>query len=543
MSKILKFKKMGGLLLGTALLLSACSSGANNPGNSATKAPDKVESEKRGSISVSIYDRGSVPPEQGTIDKNSWTKWVNDNGPADVKFIPVPRWESREKFNVMFASGNAPDVIFEYDTSYRNELISQKQLMPLNELIEEHSVEYKELLNKYPIMRKVTTRPDGNIYEFARLNGQGINHLYIIRTDWLEKVGMEAPKTTDDLYQVAEAFVKQDPDGNNKADTLSMNVTFVGDQMLSNMFQAVNYKVQDDQLVPTWENKIAKNNFVKKLYDNGMIDKDFLTDKNGEKSKQDFINGKLGIYGSNGGEAYATLKALRANDPNAKFAVIGLPASEFGQFGPVVNNPIQAIAAVNANTKDPVAVIKYMDFLNKRSTMMTLNFGMEGEHYNLDGEGVPILVDLEKSKKEVDFMGDLRMSNSAAVLGDISHLRYKMNLNDPFDAEYLELYTAAEKLYLNPDAPMADFTHGEHAPSLPKDLQLIVTNTSEQMTSYSQQALIGGNKYTVEQAIADSKSFWEKAGGLKVDEWYADWYANNKENAILTKDIYSVKID
>ena len=75
----------------------------------------------------------------------------------------LPR-AKREKYNVLFASGDAPDLIFEYDTKYRNSLISQKQLMPLNELIEEHSVEYKALLEEYPILRKVTTRDDGNIY-------------------------------------------------------------------------------------------------------------------------------------------------------------------------------------------------------------------------------------------------------------------------------------------------------------------------------------------------------------------------------------------
>jgi putative aldouronate transport system substrate-binding protein len=66
-------------------------------GGGAGQAP-----EKRGSITVSLYDRGSVPADEGTMDNNRWTKWVNENGPVDVKYVTVPRWESIQKFNVMF---------------------------------------------------------------------------------------------------------------------------------------------------------------------------------------------------------------------------------------------------------------------------------------------------------------------------------------------------------------------------------------------------------------------------------------------------------
>ncbi len=33
-----------------------------------------------------------------------------------------------------------------------------------------------------------------------------------IRQDWLDNLGLEAPRTWDELVAVAEAFVKEDPD-------------------------------------------------------------------------------------------------------------------------------------------------------------------------------------------------------------------------------------------------------------------------------------------------------------------------------------------
>lgn len=543
------------ILVGT-MLLAGCS-GANgsnssssgageNPSNVAEKTKEKETPEVRGKISVSLYDRGSIPAEEGTMDNNRWTRWLGENGPANLKFVTVPRWESKEKFNVLFASASAPDLIFEYDTGYRNELINQKQLMPLNDLIEEHSVEYKAMLEKYPILKKVATREDGNMYEFGRLNGLVTNHALYVRQDWLDNLGLSIPKTVDEFYTVAEAFVKQDPDRNGKNDTLAIGVTGAAGAVLNGMFQNVGYKVQDGTLVRTWENAVASNEFVKKLYDNGLIDKDFLTDNKGEKANQDFISGKLGFFGANGGASspgYRVFEALKKNFPNAKVVAMELPASQFGQFSPVINNPAQATASVNANAKDPVAIMKYVDFLVRESTTHTLNFGLEGEHYQLGDNGCPKLIDSEKNKKELDWNGDLRMLVSPALFGPCGHFSNQLDLNNPIDQEFMEIIKQAEAAYLNPVRPMADYTHVEYMPSLPKDLQLIVTNTNEQLASFYQKALIGGAKYSVEQASKDAQAFWEKAGGKQVEQWYADWYKNSSKNAILAKDMYEIKID
>ncbi len=45
-----------------------------------------------------------------------------------------------------------------------------------------------------------------------------------IRKDWREKLNMPEPKTWEDVRKLAEAFTKQDPDGNGKADTFGMAI-------------------------------------------------------------------------------------------------------------------------------------------------------------------------------------------------------------------------------------------------------------------------------------------------------------------------------
>ncbi|GJM77404.1 hypothetical protein HMSSN036_96200 [Paenibacillus macerans] len=54
-----------------------------------------------------------------------WTKWIHENGPVNVKFVAIPRWESQSKLNVLLASGSAPDLIFEFGISIRNQLLTR----------------------------------------------------------------------------------------------------------------------------------------------------------------------------------------------------------------------------------------------------------------------------------------------------------------------------------------------------------------------------------------------------------------------------------
>ncbi|MDF2671488.1 MAG: extracellular solute-binding protein, partial [Paenibacillus sp.] len=133
-------------------VLAGCSTEkANDPGTSLSpNATPAAEPAKRGAIAVSVYDRGNIPPEEGNWDKNRWVEWINKNGPVDVKYTPVPRWESFPKFNALLASGSAPDLILEYDANYRNSWYSQKLLMPIDEMVDKYSTNYKQILEKYP---------------------------------------------------------------------------------------------------------------------------------------------------------------------------------------------------------------------------------------------------------------------------------------------------------------------------------------------------------------------------------------------------------
>ncbi|MEK3917902.1 extracellular solute-binding protein [Paenibacillus sp. FSL H7-0331] len=525
------------LALGT--LITAC---ANEP----KQGEANLKKEKRGAITSSIYDRGNLPPEEGTIDNNRWTRWINEKGPVDVKFISIPRWESKQKYNTLFASGGAPDIMFEYDTAYLNQLYTQKSLMPLDDLIEKHSTEYKKLITQYPVLKQLGQKADGKNYLFGRLQGLKTSDLLFIRMDWLKKLNLQVPATTDDLFKVAKAFREQDPDGNGMQDTYGINLSFTADGIINSMFQNTGYFVQDGNMVRAWEQAKEATTFKKKLFEAGIVDKDYLTDKNGEKAKQDWITGKLGIFATSSGVdqpmQFQTYQALKKNFPDAQIAPIELPKGPYGQFNPGYKFPVQMTAAINVSAKDPISVMKYVDFLVTQPTMQAFKNGIEGEHFKMDLSGCPEPTDKEKIKREMPQTNDLAMLSSFALMGKCEIYEVKMNLDVPQEKEYFNIIKQSEKAYLNPERAFAREFDGAILPVLPNEMQVNLKNT-ETMEEMWKKSIVSGDKYTPEQALKEAQSLWEKTGGKQIDEFYAKWYSENKDKIISSKDLYKLKFE
>ncbi|MFD0717514.1 ABC transporter substrate-binding protein [Paenibacillus sp. GCM10027626] len=495
----------------------------------------------RGHISVMVYDRGRVPADEGTYEKNRWTEWINNNGPVDATFVPIPRNNPGEKLNVLLASGSAPDFIQDYDAINRNAWYNAKQLMPLDDLIEQHSVEYKAMLEKYPILRKLGTHDDGKLYEVGAYVPADINWVFLVRMDWLKKLNLEVPKTTEELYAVAKAFTEDDPDGNGQKDTFGMSL---GGGFNGNIFNWIfgipgaGHSLEDGKMVYPWKQKTAIAEFKRRLYQEGIIDKDFAADGNGEKAKRDFVNGKIGFYTMQWADVKSTFEAFKKNVPDGELVPIMLPRSEFGQFSPALSGPGATPGVINANAKDPVSVIKYIDFLNQENTIKTLKWGIEGEHYKLDASSCPAPVDLEKNSKEKGWNGDYSLvSNPIEATLNCDPRVMEIDKTTTLGQEFTKILETARELYLNPEVPMPGYFL--NAPAMPNDLNMIVQSVSKLDDEYAKAVVL--KDYSVEKAAEAAQDMWNKAGGGKVDEWYNDYYNANKDKIVTVMDLYEKK--
>ncbi|QNK59432.1 extracellular solute-binding protein [Paenibacillus sp. PAMC21692] len=518
------------------LALAGCASGPDGQA-----ADPSVAGEHR--ITVSMYDRGNIPEEMGTPTQNMWVDWVRDNSGIDVEYVAIPRGESVPKFNILLASNEAPDLITEYDSEFIHKLYNQKQIMPIDELIETYSTEYKHVLEKFPILKKLSTQPDGHMYAVGRVQGYFPFTYLFIREDWLDKLELDTPRTTEELLRTAIAFAKQDPDGNGLDDTQGINMSGFAPDVINSMFQNMSWVLEDGEIVRDWERAQAALEFKKALFDADAIDRDYLTDKNGRKAEQDFLKGKIGLYAfaGNAKEIYDAYARLRSNVPEAVIAPIALPASPFGQFSAQFNPPFQLSGVINAKANDPVSVIRYIDFMSKETTEATFKHGLEGVHYRLDN-GVPVTIDKDKYDKEVSWLGDFRTIGPQYHTTEFEKYKQDLDLNKPFDREVDDLLNEALGLYISPERPYAGFTLDRYMPALPNEIEFIDSYAERAILDIWNRAILGGEAYSAEQAVQDARKAWGDGDGAQVEQWYRDWYKENKDKWVFTEDLYDVRI-
>ncbi|WP_168122388.1 extracellular solute-binding protein [Paenibacillus sp. HB172176] len=527
---------LAGFVSAAVMLLASCSWGQSGQEGA------RADSDRPG-ISVSMFDRGNIPSEMGTPTANMWVDWIRENSAIDVRYISIPRGESVQKYNILLASNEAPDLIQEYDTEFINKLYIQKQILPIDELVEDYSIEYKKVLEQFPILRKLATQPDGNMYAVGRVQGYFPFTYLFIREDWLKKLGLDVPRTTEELLETLKAFAWQDPDGNGVKDTYGMNMSGYAPDIINSMFQNMGWVLEDGQIVRDWDRAKAALQFKKQLFDLDLIDRDYMTDKNGRKAEQDFLKGKIGVYAfaGNAKEIYDNYSLLRQNAPDARIIPIALPESPFGQFSAQFNPPFQLSGVINAKAKNPVGVIQYIDFMSKESTEKTFKFGLEGVHYRMEN-GVAITLDKDKYEREVSWLGDFRSIGPQYHVTEFEKYKQDLDLNQPFDQEVYDLLNQAYQLYISPDRPYAGFTLDRYMPALPGDIEFLSSNLENEIQDLWNRAILSGSDYSAEQAVQDARTAWIRGEGAEIEEWYKNWYAQNEDKWVFMKDLYDNSI-
>ena len=228
------------LLAGTMVLslFAGCGKKTNGEANSGETAK----------LTVGI----PVNPQVSSYDDNAFTKYLEETANVEIEFVSFAN-SSKDYIQqlTLMASGNEtlPDVLIGFNGMPHytmNEFGEDGYFIDLTDLIKEHAPNYKAQLKKLPendreyIQKKAKNMENGEIYGMpyksvtAIDNNQGM--LYI-NQNWLDKLGLQIPKTTDELYNVCKAFATQDPNGNGQKDEIPMLSSAKG------MYDITNYIV------------------------------------------------------------------------------------------------------------------------------------------------------------------------------------------------------------------------------------------------------------------------------------------------------------
>lgn len=174
-----------------------------------------------------------VPSQRFITDykDNYLTKLLEEELNVNLEFyeFPADGNDLQSKFSLMASSGEGmPDVMIY--KSFTPETVldygSKGVFIPLNEYYEKTDTNYAKLPDEHKeIIEKAMTSADGNIYALPNFSENVWNYTpnrIFINTTWLDKLGLEVPTTTDELYEVLKAFVNEDPNGNGKKDEIGL---------------------------------------------------------------------------------------------------------------------------------------------------------------------------------------------------------------------------------------------------------------------------------------------------------------------------------
>ncbi|MDF2936196.1 MAG: hypothetical protein K0Q90_1569 [Paenibacillaceae bacterium] len=476
-------------------------------------------------ISISIFDRGAVPTEEGSYESNRWTKWINDNAPATAKWIPVPRNEAQTKLNTLIASGSAPDLIWEYDRSYIAQLANQGAIQPIDSYIEKYSTTFKNYLKQHPELKSYLTF-DGKMYAVASARGvESIaNHGMWIRQDWLDKLNLKAPTTVEELIDVARKFRDGDPDGNGRKDTVPIALHGNSNGIIRALFSTNENqwyleggKLQFGRTLDRYTDSLA---FQKQLFDEGLIDKEYITDKNFQRSGQFLKTGQSGIYFASY-NIEPDFRELKKNVPTAKMVALEPVSSKYGKNGLYQETPPLIFTAFNSKMKEDKieAAIKFLDWVLDKG-WEPLKFGEKNVHYKLV-DNVPQTIDAEKLKKEVGYAGEYAILSQYSLQPSWFPV---MAASDEISQEYAKMRANSLEVAMK-NKYRRDIAY---SPSMAEVTQLIAT-FAPLATQIEAKVITGGTSMTPQAGMDEIRKEWKRLGGENVDKLVNEWYQKNKD--------------
>ncbi|GAB1159061.1 extracellular solute-binding protein [Paenibacillus illinoisensis] len=378
--------KKTALVLSATLLLStvlgACSTDkTNDTGGAAAGGTDQI------TIMLPNFEAENPPENSPVIQK------LEELTKVDVNLQWVPSSSYEDKFNITLASGKLPDVM----------VVLGKSPSFINAARTGAFWELGPYLKDYPNLSQMNdiitnnASIDGKTYGIYRGRPLGRNGI-TIRKDWLENLGLEAPKNLDDLYNVLKAFTTDDPDGNGKDDTYGLVASkFNGPWDNMQIWFGAPNKWGDDgsgNLIPAHETPeyMEALKFFRQIYSEGLVNKDFAV-MDATKLPDPFVNGQAGVMIDVADNAQRMEQKILEKDPSATGRVDVLQAVE-GPKG-LRDMPTSGYSGMIAVSKSGVKteedlkkVLAFLDQLNEPELQALLSNGLEGKQYEKKGEYV-----------------------------------------------------------------------------------------------------------------------------------------------------------
>jgi len=316
-----------------------------------------------------------------------------------------------EKFNLLIASGNYPDIIVaDWIKRGISQYITDDVILDISPYVKDYMPNLAAFSKANPYLARQYIQDGGKIYSAPYIRQDTKLNIFcgpVMRTDWVEKLGLEIPTNAEELYTVLKAFKTQDPNGNGKADEIPMAArgdgADLGVEGLLHMFGTKNdFYVKDGKvrygvMEPEFEEGLK---YIAKLFNEGLIDPDYILLNRTEMTAK--ITSEVAGFAFDF-QPTNVMNTFAQSNPNAKYAGIPILKGKDGvkraMFAAYTNSIYDCAGAISTHSKDPFGAMKWLDFLYSEEGHMIMNFGVEGDTYEMK-DGIPTFTDKINNNKD-----------------------------------------------------------------------------------------------------------------------------------------------
>ena len=356
----------------------------------------------------------TLPPANFKEVLTTWAdlpslKQMEERSNVHIEWIE-PSFEAfSTQFNLVVASGDMPDIFNTGSNAYaggRKKAVEDGVFLDLTDLVYEYAPNYAALLED-PMVFRYIADDDGSISSFQEIYDEQTPVFgNLIRKDWLDKLGLDIPKTYDDYTEVLTAF-KQEfspsapylmPQVCQSGTTLAAGFGTPG-YWASEEKSGSHFYVQDGKI----HSALVEDGYRQYLelmhqwYEKGLISVDFITlsDSFLDNTRTGLItSGETGIFYS--GVSFSSIYKDAATDPD--FEIVGIPDAvpqEGDQVHFLLNNRVNydACLTISADCEYPEIAVQWLDYWYSEEGSNIYNFGIEGESWTPGADGTPELAE------------------------------------------------------------------------------------------------------------------------------------------------------
>lgn len=422
----MRMKRAGVTILAAAMVLSCFSGCGSSSGD---------ESKSSNNDSANESNTASGDSDSSTSGEVVELTFYNADGQEDPWTDPValalteatgvklkteyPVGSDENRISLMIAEGNYPDMI--YAKGDASSLIEAGVLIDMTDLIEQYGPHIKAMYGDEFDKLKYS-EDDQSIYQLTSYSmgstlyeSSGTAQL---QWDVLKENDYKVPNSLEEFETMIKSYMEAHPQTDDGLDTIGLTLSVSDWHWMITMGNPSAYIAEgapdngewlvDDEYNVTYKYASEKVReyfkWLNRMYNEGVLDPEFAT-----QTHEDYIakiaSGRVLALTDTDWDYNDGEKVLISDGKLGKtYAGLPLTMDEDTKCASLMYQGLTTGQGVGITTtcKDPVAAIKYLDYLCSDEGQVLVNWGIEGENYFIDEEGHRYRTQEEIDKSNTD---------------------------------------------------------------------------------------------------------------------------------------------